>query len=69
MQRGGTPTPVDRILGSRFGVSAIDAITRGESNVMTALRGGEIVLVPLPDIAGRIKTVPADLLEVAKALA
>ena len=69
VQRGGTPTPVDRILGSRFGVSAIDAITRGESNVMTALRGGEIVLVPLPDIAGRIKTVPADLLEVAKALA
>ena len=69
VQRGGTPTPVDRILGSRFGVSAIDAITRGESNVMTALRGGEIVLVPLPEIAGRIKTVPADLLEVAKALA
>ncbi|QTE31118.1 6-phosphofructokinase [Pengzhenrongella sicca] len=69
VQRGGTPTPVDRILGSRFGVAAIDAITRGESNVMTALRGEDIKLVPLPEIAGKIKHVPADLLEVARALA
>src|SRR5450756_2558331 len=63
VQRGGTPTPADRILGSRFGVAAIDAITRGESNVMTALRGEEIVLVPLPEIAGKVKVVPADLLD------
>jgi phosphofructokinase-like protein len=69
VQRGGSPTPSDRILGSRFGVAAIDAITRGETGVMTALRGEKIVLVPLSEIAGKIKPVPQDLLEVAKALA
>ncbi len=69
VQRGGSPVPADRILGSRFGVAAIDAISRGESNVMTALRGEDVVLVPLPEIAGKVKTVPADLLRVARALA
>jgi len=69
VQRGGSPTPTDRILGSRFGVAAVDAITRGESDVMTALRGEDIVMVPLPEIAGKIKVVPADLLDVARALA
>lgn len=69
VQRGGSPVPADRILGSRFGVAAIDALARGESNVMTALRGEEVVLVPLPEIAGKVKRVPADLLRVARALA
>ncbi|PFG35722.1 6-phosphofructokinase 1 [Flavimobilis soli] len=69
VQRGGSPTTTDRILGSRFGVAAVDAITRGESNVMTALRGEEVVLVPLPEVAGKVKAVPADLLRTARALA
>ncbi|WP_050758469.1 ATP-dependent 6-phosphofructokinase [Xylanimonas cellulosilytica] len=69
IQRGGTPTPTDRILGSRFGVAAIDAITRGETGVMTALRGDDIVLVPLAEIAGKVKQVPTELLDVAQALA
>lgn len=69
IQRGGTPTPEDRILGSRFGVAAIDAVTRGETGVMTALRGEEVVLVPLAEIAGKVKHVPNDLLDVARALA
>ncbi|MDM7831073.1 6-phosphofructokinase [Cellulomonas edaphi] len=69
IQRGGTPTPADRILGSRFGVAAIDAITRGESGVMTALRGESVVTVPLSEIAGKVKYVPEDLLGVARALA
>lgn len=69
VQRGGTPTPTDRILGSRFGVAAIDAISAGKTNVMTAVRNEEIVLVPLEEIAGKVKTVPDDLLNVAKALA
>ncbi|MFF1529368.1 6-phosphofructokinase [Cellulomonas sp. NPDC058312] len=69
VQRGGSPVPADRILGSRFGVAAIDAISRGETDVMTALRGEEVVLVPLPEIAGKVKKVPADLLGVARALA
>lgn len=69
VQRGGSPVPADRILGSRFGVAAIDALAEGKTNVMTALRGEEIVLVPLPEIAGKVKHVPADLLQVAQALA
>ena len=69
VQRGGSPTAADRILGSRFGVTAIDAITRGETSVMTALRGDEIVLVPLSEIAGQSKLVPTELLDVASALA
>ena len=69
IQRGGTPTPTDRILGSRFGVAAIDAITRGESGVMTALRGETVEMVPLSEIAGKVKYVPDELLGVARALA
>ncbi|MEN0128430.1 MAG: ATP-dependent 6-phosphofructokinase [Brevundimonas sp.] len=69
IQRGGTPTPSDRILGSRFGVAAIDAITRGESGVMTALRGEHVEMVPLSEIAGKVKYVPDELLSVARALA
>jgi len=69
VQRGGSPVPADRILGSRFGVAAIDAISRGETNVMTALHGEDIALVPLSEIAGKVKHVPRDLLDVARALA
>ena len=69
VQRGGSPTAADRILGSRFGVAAIDAITRGETGVMTALHGDEVVLVPISEIAGKTKLVPTELLRTATALA
>ncbi|SDS55534.1 6-phosphofructokinase [Paraoerskovia marina] len=69
VQRGGSPTPTDRILGSRFGVAAVDAAMRGESQVMTALRGEQVVTVPLAEVAGRLKTVPSELLRVAQVLA
>jgi 6-phosphofructokinase 1 len=68
VQRGGTPTPTDRILGSRFGVAAVDAISQETFGVMTALRGEEIKLVPLKKIAGKVKQVPQELVEVSKAL-
>lgn len=69
VQRGGSPTPTDRILGSRFGVAAVDAICSGQSGVMTALRGERIELVPLEEIAGKVKHVPEDLLRAARVLA
>lgn len=69
IQRGGTPSTTDRILGSRFGVAAIDAISRGESGLMTALHGERVELVPLAEVAGKVKQVPAELLAVARALA
>ncbi|MDR2381054.1 MAG: 6-phosphofructokinase [Bifidobacteriaceae bacterium] len=68
VQRGGTPTPTDRILASRFGVAAADALSAGEYNVMTAVRGEDIVLVPLEQIAGKVKQVPQELVDVARAL-
>lgn len=69
VQRGGSPTPTDRILGSRFGVAAMDAVTAGETGVMTALRGERVETIPLADIAGRVKMVPPELLRAARVLA
>lgn len=69
IQRGGSPTPTDRILGSRFGVAAVDALQEGRTDVMTALHGDRVELVPLAEIAGKVKTVPADMLRAAKVLA
>jgi 6-phosphofructokinase 1 len=68
VQRGGIPSHVDRILGSRFGVAAIDAASEGQSNVMTALRGESVQMVSLDEVAGKVKYVPEELLAVARAL-
>ncbi len=68
VQRGGTPTATDRILGSRFGVAAVDALSEGKTSVMTALQGEEVVLVPMAELAGKTKPVPADLLRIANLL-
>ncbi|MDR2704062.1 MAG: 6-phosphofructokinase [Cellulomonadaceae bacterium] len=69
IQRGGTPTAFDRILGSRFGVAATDSISRGETGLMTALVGDDIKMIPLSEVAGKVKHVPPELLDVASALA
>ncbi|MDR3068625.1 MAG: 6-phosphofructokinase [Cellulomonas sp.] len=69
VQRGGSPTAADRILASRFGMLAIDAVSDKADNMMTALHGEKVELVPIAEIAGKVKHVPADLLEVARALA
>lgn len=58
IQRGGSPTAFDRVLATRFGLHAIDTIHDGESGVMVALRGTDIVRVPLADATGELKTVP-----------
>src|SRR5690606_31642644 len=50
VQRGGTPLPADRILGSRFGYSAVEALESGASDVMTAIRGDRVDLVPLAEV-------------------
>lgn len=49
LQRGGTPTHTDRILGTRFGVAAVDLLANGEYGKMVALRGTEIVSVPVEE--------------------
>jgi 6-phosphofructokinase 1 len=56
VQRGGTPTAFDRVLATRFGVAAAEAVTAGESGVMVALRGTDIVTVPIAEALGEPKT-------------
>jgi phosphofructokinase-like protein len=61
VQRGGTPTAFDRVLATRFGVAAIDAVHDGAFGQMVALRAGRIERVPLADAVGELKTVDSDL--------
>jgi len=57
VQRGGTPTAFDRWLATRFGLQAIGAVADGEFGVMVALRGKDIVRVPLIEGTGELKLV------------
>ena len=60
IQRGGTPSPFDRVLATRFGLAAVDAVHDGQSGVMVALRGTDIVRVPLTTATAQLKLVPAE---------
>jgi len=60
IQRGGTPTAFDRVLATRFGLHAIAAIKDGDSGKMVALRGTDIIRVPLAEATSQLKTVPMD---------
>ncbi|CAN5420185.1 6-phosphofructokinase [soil metagenome] len=60
VQRGGTPTAFDRVLATRFGLSAIDAVHGEDWGVMVALRGTDIVRVPLAEATAELKTVPPE---------
>ncbi|HEY2769670.1 MAG TPA: 6-phosphofructokinase [Solirubrobacteraceae bacterium] len=60
VQRGGTPTPFDRVLATRFGLAAIDAVHDGAWGMMTALRGTRIERVPLAVAVAELRTVPVD---------
>jgi len=63
VQRGGTPTAYDRVLSTRFGVAAIDAVHTGAWGQMVALRSDKIVHTPLADVAGRTRPVDMSLFE------
>jgi ATP-dependent phosphofructokinase / diphosphate-dependent phosphofructokinase len=60
VQRGGTPTPADRLLATRLGTACVDYIAEGTHGVLVAARGGTTEAVPLKKVAGRTKSVPAD---------
>jgi 6-phosphofructokinase 1 len=57
VQRGGTPTAFDRVLATRFGIAAIEAVHDEAWGQMVALRAGEIVRVPLAEAVGELKLV------------
>ncbi|MEE2682594.1 MAG: ATP-dependent 6-phosphofructokinase [Actinomycetota bacterium] len=66
VQRGGSPNPFDRVLGTRFGIAAIDAVHNEEFGKMVALQNGMITTVLLEDAVGSLKTVSPELWETAK---
>jgi len=60
IQRGGTPTAFDRVLATRFGLAAIDAVHDGAWGMMVALRSTNIELVTLSDAVSQLRTVPVE---------
>jgi 6-phosphofructokinase 1 len=66
VQRGGTPLAYDRVLGTRFGVAAVDAVNDGNFGKMAALRGTEIALVPLDEALAEPKLLDPALFETAE---
>ena len=70
LQRGGSPTPFDKVLATRFGAKAVELVRRGVYGRMVANNPPDIVHIPLADVVGRCKTVPLDydLLATARSL-
>jgi ATP-dependent phosphofructokinase / diphosphate-dependent phosphofructokinase len=70
LQRGGAPTPADRVLATRFGAKAVELVINGQFGMMVANRPPDIVPVPFQDVVGKLKTVPpdSDLVVSARAL-
>jgi 6-phosphofructokinase 1 len=60
LQRGGLPTPFDRILATRFGTHAAEMLAEGVYNQMVCLKGADVTSVPLEQVAGKVKLVPLD---------
>lgn len=60
VQRGGSPTAFDRVLATRTGIAAADAVKHGDWGKMAGLRGDRIEMVQLSEAVGKLKTVPAD---------
>ena len=66
VQRGGTPLAYDRVLGSRFGVEAIDAASEGDYGKMVALRGTDVIRVPLAEALAEPKLLDPKMWETAE---
>jgi 6-phosphofructokinase 1 len=60
IQRGGTPSPMDRVLATRYGAAAADMIAKRDFGNMVALKNNKIVSVPLSDVSGKLKLVDPD---------
>jgi 6-phosphofructokinase 1 len=68
IQRGGAPSAFDRVLASRCGVRAAQCVHEGDFGKMVALRGTEVVPVPIEQAVGTLKTVPHELYETVRTL-
>jgi len=68
VQRGGEPTAADRVLGSKFGLGAIEAIDRGEFGVLVGIQNNQITTTPFSEVIGKSKPLDEDLLKLARIL-
>ncbi|HOU00230.1 MAG TPA: 6-phosphofructokinase, partial [Anaerolineaceae bacterium] len=68
VQRGGEPTAADRVLGSKFGLGAIEAIDRGEFGVLVGIQNNHITTTPFSEVIGKSKPLDEDLLRLARIL-
>lgn len=68
LQRGGSPTAADRILASRLGASAVEALKEGQRNIMVGLKNGEIVYTPFCQALAKTKTVKQSSIDLVKML-
>ncbi|MCX8025697.1 MAG: 6-phosphofructokinase, partial [Thermanaerothrix sp.] len=68
VQRGGNPSAYDRILASRLGAGATEAIERGETGVLVGLIRGEVTTTPLEEVVNNKKPIDLRLFELAKVL-
>lgn len=66
LQRGGTPSSVDRLWATRLGAAAADLLADGKSGVIPVRRDGEVAVIPLADVVAQQRRVPAELYELAK---
>lgn len=66
LQRGGSPTTFDRVLGTRLGIKAVEMVHSGEFGKMASVRGTEIVSVAISEAVGVLKKVPPERYEEAK---
>ena len=66
VQRGGSPTAFDRVLGTRFGVKAVEMVLAGEFGRMVSLQGNRITSVPIAEAVGKLRTVDPQFYELAK---
>ena len=69
VQRGGTPTARDRLLATRLGLKAAELAAAGVWGRMAAVRGDDIVDVPLAEAAGKLRSVPEDWIETGRVVA
>jgi len=68
VQRGGDPGAFDRILASRFGNGAVEAIDRGDYGVLVGLNKGQITTTPLEEVVSQTKTLSMEMVELARIL-
>ncbi|MBI4354980.1 MAG: 6-phosphofructokinase [Candidatus Omnitrophica bacterium] len=66
IQRGGSPTAFDRVLGTRFGVAAMELVLSRDFGKMVSLQGNKIVAIPIASAVAQLKTVDPELYEIAK---